>query len=117
MRVTQAILRIKPEKAELYEKTFHELRDKVLENEPGTTFFELCRDPEQPGAYRVFEAYADAEAIQAHVATDYYLETARIFVECLEGDHMVEIARRGLTQPRDMYALVNSLKLERFETV
>ena len=59
----------------------------------------------------------DAAAIGAHAATDYYDATARVFSECLEGDHLEEIGRRGVTDAREMYKLVNGLKLERFETI
>ena len=108
MKFIHAILRVKPEKAELYEKTFREFRAKVLENEPGVPVFELCKDAEVPYGYRCFEGYKDLDAIQTHVAKDYYHAAARIFVECLEGDHMEEIVRRGLTG-REMYALVRSV--------
>ena len=39
------------------------------------------------------------DARAAHGATDYYQAAARIFLECLAGDHMAEAARRGLTDP------------------
>jgi quinol monooxygenase YgiN len=117
MRVTVATLRVKPEKAELYEKTFLELKEKVDANEPGTTFFELCRDADDRCVYRVFEAYRDADAIAEHCATDYYNETAKIFLECLEGDHMEEVRRRGITDPREGYKLTNSLRLDRYDSI
>jgi quinol monooxygenase YgiN len=119
MRVIEAVLRVKPEKAKLYEDTFKELRELVLAHEPRTTFFELCKDPELPDTYHVFEAYEDQDAVQVHVATDHYKRTAEVFLECLAGDHMDEIKRRGLTEPRERYALVdpNSLKLKRYDSV
>jgi quinol monooxygenase YgiN len=118
MRVTLATMRIRPDKAELYEATFLELRELVLANEPGTTFFELCRDPADPIIYRVFEAYRDADAIAEHVATDYYDRTARIFVTCLEGDHVERAAAQGITEPREIYKLAGgSLRLDRYESV
>jgi quinol monooxygenase YgiN len=109
-------LRIKPDRAELYEETFLKLRALVLQNEPGCPVFEICRDPEERCVYHIFEAYADAEALKAHIATDYYRANARVFVECLEGDHMEEINRRGASGA-EMYSLVRNIKFERFETI
>lgn len=117
MKITVATVRIKPEKARLYEETFHELKAKVVKNEPGTLFFELSRDPDDGSLYRVFEAYRDAEAIQAHVVTDYYNETAKVFLECLQGDHLTQARQQGLAAPREIYKIVNSLRLDRYETI
>lgn len=117
MKITIVTLRIRPEKVALYETTFRELREKVRANEPGTTFFEVCRDPQEPGVYRVFEAYADADALPAHLSTDYYHETAAIFITCLAGDHLAEIARLGVTDPREKYKLVKGMGFDRFETI
>jgi quinol monooxygenase YgiN len=116
MRLIHVKLRIRPDKVGVYERTFHELRTSVHQSEPGCTFFELCKDAKRPFVYHVFEAYADEAAIAAHCATDHYASTARVFVECLEGDHMEEINRRHLTG-RDMYAVVRGIEFERFETL
>lgn len=117
MKITVATCRIKPEKAELYERTFLELKDLVEANEPGTTFFQLTKDPSQPNTYLVFEAYRDADAVTEHVTKDYYDRTARIFVECLDGDHVEQAKRLGHTDPREAYKLADSLKLARYDTI
>jgi quinol monooxygenase YgiN len=116
MRIIEATLRVKPEKAAFYEKTFKEYLEKVRANEPGTILLEVCRDPAVPNGYRVFEVYKDLEAVEIHATAAYYKEAAAVFIECLEGDHMQEIRRRGLTG-RDIYPLVKTLKLERFDTI
>jgi quinol monooxygenase YgiN len=116
MKFMHVTLRVKPDKAALYEKTFLELRKMVLEREPGALVFEACKDPDVPNGYRVFEAYKDQDAITSHSATEYYLRTAKVFVECLEGDHMDEIKRRGL-EGREMYTVIKGIKFERFETI
>jgi quinol monooxygenase YgiN len=110
-------MQIKPEKTELYEKTCLELRELMQKHEPeGAPIFELARDPKDPCVYHVFEAYKDQAAIDHHTSTDYYKRTAAVFVECLAGNHLEEIKRRGLTG-REMYSLINSLKLEAYETL
>jgi quinol monooxygenase YgiN len=75
--------KVKPDKVALYEATFRALREKVLANEPGISFYELCRLPAEPGTYRVVEAYADQAAQERHLGMDYYLEAGPTIVECL----------------------------------
>ena len=117
MKLIEAIVTVKPDKTELYERTFHELQNEVYQREPGTPYFELCKDLTQPCVYHVFEAYIDDTARAAHAATNYYLTCAKVFVECLAGDHMAEAARRGLTAPLDIYPLADSLRLLVYETI
>jgi autoinducer 2-degrading protein len=116
MRFIHVTLTVKPEKATLYEQTFNELQKLVVEHEPGCRLFEVCRDPTQPFTYHVLEAYADQSAVAAHTATDYYMRTAEIFVECLAGDHMEEIRQRKLTGLA-MYSVVKNLQFQRLETL
>jgi len=77
--------RVKPETVEVYESTFRALREKVLANEPGVTFYELCRVPGEPYAYRVVEAYRDQATQEEHLAKDYYQQAIAVIGECLEG--------------------------------
>jgi quinol monooxygenase YgiN len=77
--------RVKPDRVELYETTFKALREKVLAGEPGVTFYELCRVPHEPCAYRLIECYRDEQAQQDHLAKDYYQEAVGTIIECLEG--------------------------------
>ena len=75
--------KVKPDKIAVYESTFRDLRQKVLEREPGVTFYELCRVPDEPGSYRLVESYADQAAQDAHLATDYYQAAVATILECL----------------------------------
>ena len=83
--------RVLPEKVELYESTFRELREKVLRLEPGVSFYELCRVPDQPNHYRLVEAYADDATQEEHLDTDYYREAREIIDTCLDGPFEMEI--------------------------
>lgn len=116
MKITKVRLKIRPEMRQRYEETFMRLRERVLAEEPGCTLFELCRDPDSDDIYHVFEAYADDAAVEAHVTTPYYKETARVFVACLQGDHMPEIEARNL-EGRAMYQVVKGMGFERHETL
>jgi len=77
--------RVEPDKVELYETTFKALRTKVLANEPGVTFYELCRVPDEPCAYRVVECYMDEQTQEEHLTKHYYQEAIAIIGECLAG--------------------------------
>jgi quinol monooxygenase YgiN len=117
MYMIEAIVTVKPEKAELYEKTFRDLQVYVHANEPGTPYFELCKDLQEPYVYHVFEAYADDAARAEHGESAFYAKTAKVFLECLAGDHMAKAAERGLTGFREIYALADSLKVLVYETI
>jgi quinol monooxygenase YgiN len=77
--------KVKPEKVTAYESTFRDLRQKVLEREPGVTFYELCRLPDEPCSYRLVEAYTDQDAQNIHLATDYYQAAVSTIMDCLVG--------------------------------
>ena len=77
--------RFKLDKIEIYENTFRSLRETVLANEPGVTFYELARVPGEPGNYRLVECYTDTQVQQEHLEKDYYQAAIPIIVDCLEG--------------------------------
>jgi quinol monooxygenase YgiN len=84
--------RVMAEKVGLYEQTFRELRKKVLANEPGVSFYELCRVSDAPHTYKVVEAYDSQQTQNSHLVTDYYQAAIKIIVDCLEGgsyEHVV----------------------------
>jgi quinol monooxygenase YgiN len=85
MFISVVTSRVIAEKTELYERTFRELRGKVLANEPGVSFYELCHVADAPRTYKVIEAYDSQQTQDAHLATDYYQAAIRIIVDCLEG--------------------------------
>lgn len=43
-----------------------------LQNEPGCRRFDVCRDPEQPAAFILYEIYDDQAAIDAHLQSAHY---------------------------------------------
>jgi quinol monooxygenase YgiN len=92
MFVTHVRARVYPEKVEAYEAAWRELRAKVLANEPGVLFYELCRDPDVPNGYRVFECYKDQATQDEHLAKDYYQKTLNeVIIHCLvDGTYTME---------------------------
>jgi quinol monooxygenase YgiN len=117
MLIMYCVAQVRPEKVELYEQTFRDLRTKVLANEPGVTFYELCRDPQKPYSYRLFEAYADEGVQREHLDKDYYRAASKIIVSCLDGEHLKEVERRRLTDPAEIYPLITSLTMELLQPV
>lgn len=84
--------KVKPDKVELYESTFKALRAKVLANEPGVTFYELCRVPDEPLTYRVIECYRDQAVQDEHLSKDYYRSAMAVIQDCLvDGNYELEV--------------------------
>jgi quinol monooxygenase YgiN len=83
MFVVRVKAQVKPDKIELYEANWRELRAKVLAHEPGVLFYELCRDPLEPNAYQVFECYKDRSVQDVHLTTHYYLAASAVAGDCL----------------------------------
>jgi quinol monooxygenase YgiN len=40
--------------------------------EPGNLDYQVLRDPQEPGAYMLFERYTGEAAFQAHLATEHF---------------------------------------------
>ena len=59
-------LKIIPDKAQEFENLFRQLTKVVIETEPSTLFYQLCRDPETPGAYTVAEIYRNRQGLEEH---------------------------------------------------
>jgi len=83
---------VKSDKVGVYESTFKALRAQVLAEEPGVTFYELCRVPGQPCHYRVVECYTDQAAQDLHLNTDYYKAAFATVLDCLvDGTFEMEV--------------------------
>lgn len=44
-----------------------------LEKESGCRHFDVCRNPEEPNKFFLYELYDDAAAVDAHGKTDHYV--------------------------------------------
>ena len=42
------------------------------ETEPGCRQFDVCRDPDNPSLFFLYELYDDAQAIDAHLRSDHF---------------------------------------------
>jgi quinol monooxygenase YgiN len=66
-----ATLRVKPGMEADFEAAFAPLQAAVNANEAGNRLYQLTRATE-PGVYKVLEIYDDADAVEAHRASDHF---------------------------------------------
>ncbi len=73
MHVTLVHVQVKPDAVEAFiEATRRNHENSVLEE--GNCRFDVLQDPEQPGRFILYEAYADEAEAKAHKATEHYLK-------------------------------------------
>ncbi|MDM0091050.1 MULTISPECIES: putative quinol monooxygenase [unclassified Variovorax] len=74
--MTHALLvdfQIQPAQAEAFAEAIAHNAQRSLGDEPGCSRFDVCRDPQDPGAFFLYELYDDPAAIQAHLASPHFL--------------------------------------------
>ena len=85
MTVFFATLRVRPEKAEQFEKLQKELSKLTHDSEPGTTVYDVIRLRDQPGRYAVYARFEDEAAFQFHQKTPFHDRLVPPILECLDG--------------------------------
>jgi autoinducer 2-degrading protein len=66
---------VRPEACESFQRLVMENAAASLENEPGCEQFDVLVPEEGPaGQFVLYEIYADAEAFDAHLRSDHYLQ-------------------------------------------
>ena len=63
---------IKPEHIGDFAPAMLENARASAETEPGCRRFDVCRDPRDPAVTFLYEIYDDADAFEAHKATDHF---------------------------------------------
>jgi quinol monooxygenase YgiN len=74
--------------AEGQQQAVHELLTWMVEHtrrEPGCERYDLFHAPGDDATFHLFERYRDDEALQAHRATEHYVEYRRRIVDMLDG--------------------------------
>ena len=64
--------RIKHEHIAAFEREIFENARASRDIEPGCRQFDVCRDPQDPAVFFLYELYDDEAAIQAHLGTVHY---------------------------------------------
>ena len=65
---------IKPEFVEQFASAIKHNAITSLNEEDGCKLFDVCRDPEDPTVFFLYELYGNQEAIQAHMRSRHFLE-------------------------------------------
>lgn len=86
-----ATLRAKAGREAEFEAVFTEMAAAVRANEPGNSLYQLVRSRTEPAMYKVLEFYADAEAVEAHRASDHYRAGGRKLRDLVEGPPEIEV--------------------------
>jgi quinol monooxygenase YgiN len=73
MEILVVEFRIKPEHVPAFEAAILENARAARETEPGCRQFDVCRDPNDPNLFVLYEVYDDEAAIATHVKTPHYL--------------------------------------------
>ena len=64
--------RIKPEHVEAFDAAITENARASRETEPGCRQFDVCRDPQDPQLFFLYELYDDDAAIAAHLQSAHF---------------------------------------------
>lgn len=63
---------IQPEQAEAFAEAIRHNARCSLEDEPGCSRFDVCRDPKDTGIFFLYELYDDPAAIEFHLASSHF---------------------------------------------
>jgi quinol monooxygenase YgiN len=85
-----ATLKIQDGKAAEFEAVFRTLSAAVRSQEPGNLCYQLTRSKTDATTYKVLEVYADADALNAHGASDHFKAAGPGLGACLAGKPEVE---------------------------
>jgi quinol monooxygenase YgiN len=86
-----ATLRVQEGKSAEFEAIFVALTKEVRANEPGNVAYQLTRSRTEANTYKVFELYADDDAVKAHRGADHFRSAGAKMGECLAGKPEIEV--------------------------
>lgn len=69
-----AHLRVRPEAVERFRARIARHAHNSLAREPGCHRFDVHQEAEDPALFFLYEVYADAAALEAHRASEHYLQ-------------------------------------------
>jgi autoinducer 2-degrading protein len=85
--------RIKTEHIAAFERAIVENARASRETEAGCRQFDVCRDPDDPGLFFLYELYDDEAAIQAHLRTPHFLHMNASTTDWIESKSVVRYSR------------------------
>ncbi|MSO69209.1 MAG: antibiotic biosynthesis monooxygenase [Alphaproteobacteria bacterium] len=81
-----AIFRAKPGKGDALQAALGEMTAHVIQNEPGTAGFYVCRDGEDPSRFITYERFVDRAALEAHNTSAYRDQWVALYGALIDGD-------------------------------
>ncbi|MBF6175760.1 putative quinol monooxygenase [Nocardia blacklockiae] len=72
------------------ESVVADLVEQIRQNEPGNRAYQLVRSQEDANAYRIFELYDDAAALEAHGKSDHFRAAGKQLATLLAGAPKIE---------------------------
>ena len=66
--------RIKPAHIDAFDASIRANAQASVDTEPGCRQFDVCRDPDDPSLFFLYELYDDESAIQAHLQSPHFLQ-------------------------------------------
>lgn len=73
MRTLVVEFRIHPEHVEAFDAAIRANAQASVACEPGCRQFDVCRDPDDPSLFFLYELYDDEAAVQAHLRAPHFL--------------------------------------------
>lgn len=86
---------IKPDFVEQFAAAIKHNAVTSLNEEHGCKFFDVCRDPEDPTVFFLYELYEAQEAIQTHMRSRHFLEFSELTKDWV-ADKKVRSMRRSV---------------------
>lgn len=93
MEVLVVDFRIKTEHIPAFEAAILENARAARETEPGCRQFDVCRDPNDPSLFVLYEMYDDEAAIAAHRKTPHYTHMNAITATWVEDKNVRKYKR------------------------
>jgi quinol monooxygenase YgiN len=73
MEVLVVEFEIHPEHIDAFASAMADNAHASVTQEPGCRQFDVCRDPQRPGLFFLYELYDDEAAVQAHLRSAHFL--------------------------------------------
>lgn len=65
---------IKPGLETRFNNAMLEQAENSLDKEPGCHYFDICRDPDEPGRFFLYELYTSSNAFNIHLKSKHFLD-------------------------------------------
>ncbi len=99
MRALVVEFRIKPAHIQAFDAAICANAQASVDLEPGCRQFDVCRDPDDPALFFLYELYDDEAAVQAHLQSAHFLRLNAISASWVEGKSVRTLLRTPVNAP------------------